>query len=267
MNTPDPKIFGILNITEDSFSDGAVYLDSSQAIEHAKYLIKSGADAIDLGPSASNPDAKKVSAKEEIDRIKPVLEELSGKIPFSLDSYNPDTQIWGLENGLNYLNDIHGFSSQEIYPYLARSECKLIVMHSTASEWKAGRNFTDPSSIFSRVTSFFEERISDLVEAGVSRDRIIIDPGMGYFLGSNPEASINILKRLPDLKKHIQSPVLISVSRKSFLRNVTGRSVSESLPATLAAELFAALSGVDYIRTHDVRSLKDALKVLRILGT
>ncbi len=265
MKRTDLKIFGILNITEDSFSDGGLYFNSENAIAHTKELIEAGADVIDLGPAASNPEAKQVSSQEEITRIGPVLEKFGKEVPFSLDSYNPETQLWAIKKGIDYLNDIHGFPIPEIYPDLAKSKCRLIVMHSTLSGWKADRNYTNPDLILSRILEFFKQRISELVDAGISRERIIIDPGMGYFLGSNPEASIRVLRGISDLRKKMGTPVMISVSRKSFLRSITGRTAAESLPATLAAEIFAANSGVDYIRTHDVRALNDALKVLQVL--
>lgn len=266
MNRFDLKIFGILNITEDSFSDGGLYLGRSAAVDHARLLVEAGADVIDIGPAASNPDAKQVSSQEEINRITPIYEGYAGKVQLSVDSFNPATQLWAMNQGFEYLNDIHGFPNPEIYPAIADAKCKLVVMHSILSSWKADMSYTDPDTILSRITDFFEGRVSSLVESGISRSRIIIDPGMGYFLGSNPEPSINALRNIAELKKQLKLPVMISVSRKSFLRSITGRSATEALPATLAAEIFAAMKGVDYIRTHDVRALNDALKVLQTLG-
>lgn len=266
MNRLEPKIFGILNITEDSFSDGGAYLANDRATEHAASLLADGADVIDIGPAASNPDANQVSPQEEINRLEPIIKVFSGRIQLSVDSFKSETQLWAMEHGIDYINDIHGFSVPEIYPKISHSNCRLIVMHSIQSTWKADKAYTEPDTLFARVTGFFEKRVSELTDAGISRNRIIIDPGMGYFLGSNPEASISMLKRISDLKEQMELPVMVSVSRKSFLRNITGRSAQEALPATLAAEVFAALSGVDYIRTHDVRALRDVLKVLQVLG-
>lgn len=261
-----PKIFGILNITEDSFSDGGLFLREEDAISHTGLLIKSGADVIDVGPSASNPDARKVSPRDEIRRAAPVVERFRGEIPISIDSFNPETQVWAMENGVDYLNDIHGFPDAGIYSRIAEADCKLIVVHSIRQGWKADREYTDPDSILNGIKDFFEKRVSALTSSGIARRRIIADPGMGYFLGSNPEPSIRVLRDIRKLKRDLGLPVMISVSRKSFLRAITGREVRDILPATLAAEIHGAEEGVDYIRTHDVRALCDALKVLSALS-
>jgi dihydropteroate synthase type 2 len=129
----------------------------------------------------------------------------------------------------------------------------------------AGEAEDGPEVIFEEIHAFFENRILGLTEAGIARDRLILDPGMGFFLGRNPEASFFVLRRIAQLKKAFGLPTLVSVSRKSFLRAVTGRAPSEAAAATLAAELFAAGQGVDYIRTHDPAALRDALVVAQRL--
>ena len=255
-------IIGVVNMTEDSFSDGGLYLDPDEAIRHALGLMEDGADAIDLGPASSHPDAKEVTAEEEIRRLEPVLDRLlASGIPVSVDSNKPATQRYALGRGVDYLNDVQGFAKPEVYPELADASCKLIVMHSLQGGWRATRESTDPEPVLNRVVEFFAERVSVLEASGISRNRIILDPGMGFFLGSNPEPSLVVLRAIGDLRERFGLPILVSVSRKSFLRTLTGRSVDELLPATLAAELYAARQGVDYIRTHDVRALRDALEI------
>jgi dihydropteroate synthase type 2 len=261
-----PAIFGVLNITEDSFSDGGLYLQPEKAIEHGLRLIEAGADALDLGPASSNPDAKPVPPTEEIRRLEPVVERLGNRIALSVDSFRPETQLWAVNHGAAYLNDIHGFPRREIYPELALANCKLIVMHSIQSDWKAERAVTDPATIFERVADFLQKRVSALVSAGIAGERLIIDPGMGYFLGSNAEPCIVMLQNIARLKERLGLPVMVSVSRKSFLRTLTGRDTKDLGAATLATELHAASAEVDYIRTHDVSALRDALTVLESLG-
>lgn len=257
-----PQILGIVNITEDSFSDGGRFLAPEQAIAQAQALVDAGADIIDLGPASSHPDAKPVTADEEISRLAPVMDALSARgIAISVDSFLPQTQRYAMARGVAYLNDIQGFLDAEIYPDLAGGTCRLIVMHAIQGRGIATRIQSDPETIVAQVESFFQRRITALEQGGIARTRLILDPGMGYFLGNQPEASLNMLRGLGVLKERFGLPVLVSVSRKSFLRSLTGRGVAQAGAATLAAELFAAMQGVDYIRTHDAGALRDGLKI------
>ncbi len=164
------------------------------------------------------------------------------------------------------MNDIQGFPDPSLYPELAAAQCKLVVMHAVQGRGRAQRLELPATEVWGRIVSFFSERIATLEQAGVARERIIIDPGMGFFLSSRPEASAHVLARLAELKSVFALPVLVSVSRKSFLRSITGRaSASELGAATLAAELFAAEQGADFIRTHDPGALTTALRVISAL--
>ncbi len=263
-----PAILGILNITEDSFSDGGRYLALDAAIAHAKRLAADGASALDLGAAASNPDATQIPPETEIARLKPVVAALKREgLTVSVDSFSPDVQRWALAEGVALVNDIHGFSEPELYPTLAAAQARLIVMHSVQQRGRATRVEVSSDEIFDRILRFFGGRIAALEEAGVTRSRLILDPGMGFFLGSSPEASFVVLRRLQELKQAFGLPVLISVSRKSFLRKITGRAVTEAGSATLAAELFAVFQGADYIRTHDPAALSDGLAVWKAATT
>ena len=263
-----PKILGIVNITEDSFSDGGQFLETHAAKKQALSLVEAGADIVDLGPASSNPDAKYVSAATEIERLRPIIPGLANSnTEISIDSFQPETQLWGIEQNVGYLNDIEGFANPHIYPQLQGSECKLFLMHSIQRRGIATREHSDPAQIISEILFFFEQRLKELEQAGISSDRIVLDPGMGFFLGSDEESSINVLQNLELIKNRYGLPLLISVSRKSFLRKIVGKTVGESSAATLAAEIFAAMNGADYIRTHDVGALKDALTLLSRLKT
>ena len=259
-----PTIFGIVNITEDSFSDGGKYLSAEAAIDQARKLATDGASVLDLGAAASNPDAKPVAPEDEIARLRPVVETLNRDgLAVSIDSFAPEVQRWALAEQVDYLNDIQGFPDPVLYPALAGAASKLVVMHSVQEHGRATRADVPPEEIFDRILRFFEARISALEDGGVARRRLILDPGMGFFLGSNPGASFSVLRRLPELKQAFGLPILVSVSRKSFLRKITGRDSAGAGPATLAAELFAVLQGTDYIRTHDPAALADGLAVLK----
>jgi len=261
------SILGILNITEDSFSDGGRYLDPAAALARGEYLANNGADIIDLGAASSNPDGKPVPADIEIARLGPVVAALRAKgIPISVDTFSPEVQLWALEQDVDYLNDVQGFRHPEIYERLAAAEANLIVMHAVQEGARAERIAVSPAEILDRVLTFFGRRLPLLEAAGIARERLILDPGMGFFLGTDPEASYKVLRHLETLRRAFSLPVLVSVSRKSFLRKITGKGPQEAGAATLAAELFAAAKGADYIRTHEPGALKDGLLVQRALG-
>jgi dihydropteroate synthase type 2 len=256
-----PKIFGIVNATADSFSDGGRYLAPEAATAHALKLAADGADVIDLGAAASNPDAEHVPPGVEIARLAPIVAALKDKVTLSIDTFSIETQLWALKQNVPWLNDILGFPDASIYPALARSSARLVVMHNVAPRGRAERIATDPATIFDRLFAFFDARLAALTSAGVARERIVLDPGMGFFLGTDPEVSLAVLRRLGELKARYNLPVLISLSRKSFVRRLAGVEVAASGPATLAAELFAARQGADFLRTHDAAALKQALSV------
>ncbi len=261
------KILGILNITTDSFSDGGRYMEPGAAVFHAQALAQSGADIIDIGAASSNPDAQAVTAEIEIARLAAVIPLLQQKgLSLSVDSFSTSVQRWALGQGVGMLNDIHGFADAALYPDLAASSAKLVMMHMVQERGVAVRTEVASSEIFDRVTAFFDARLAALEKAGIARDRLILDPGMGQFVGSDSENSLILLRRLPELKARYGLPVLVSVSRKGFLRKLVNRPAGEAGAASLAAELFAEAQGADYIRTHAPGPLKDGLKVLKSLG-
>ena len=261
------KILGILNITEDSFSDGGKFLAADAALVHGQALLKDGADVLDIGAASSNPDSKPVPPDTEIARLGAVVPALKKQgALISIDSFQPQLQRWALAQGADYLNDIHGFADPALYPELARADAKLIVMHAVLARGIATRDDIPSGEIFDRAIRFFEQRVAALTGAGIARERLILDPGMGFFVGSDPENSLTLLRRLPELKARFGLPLLISVSRKSFLRKLTGRPPGEAGAASLAAELFAEANGAAYIRTHAPGALRDGLKILKSLG-
>lgn len=271
-----PVLLGIVNITEDSFSDGGRYLETVAAIAHGRELASAGAGVLDLGAASSNVHSASVPPEMEIARLKPVVAALKADgLVVSIDSFSTPVQRWALSAGVDYLNDIQGFADPAFYPDLARANARLILMHSVQGLGAATKTDVPPDAIFDRIVRFFEIRIGALCAAGVARERCILDPGMGFFLSSNPETSLEMLRRLPDLRAHFSLPVLVGVSRKSFLRKVAAASGVEDLTgpadsaaigaATVTAELFAAAAGADYIRTHDAGALAAAIAVNRAL--
>ncbi len=254
-----PKIFGILNITTDSFSDGGQFLDPQAALRHAARLRQAGADVLDIGAASSHPDSCDVAPDTEIKRLESVVPSLKQQgAAISIDSCQPETQLWALAQKVDWLNDVQGFGVPEIYPALAKSTARLCVMHQCAPA-----NAT-PEDIWPRIEDFFDQRLAALQKAGIDKHRLVLDPGMGLFLSRVPQTSFCVLAALGRLKEKYHLPVLVCVSRKSFLREQNG--AGDIASVTLAAEIFAAAQGVDFIRTHDVARLKNALNMLEKRG-
>jgi len=261
------QLMGIVNITDDSFSDGGKYLNTDKAINHALQLYKEGADIIDLGAASSNIHSGSVSEEVEISRLTPVIEELkSKKIPISIDTFKPAIQKVCLKLKVDYLNDIQGFPYPEIYSDLsAAKDCKLIAMHSMQRIGTATIMETEPKAVFNAMITFFEQRINKLHKAGIENERLIVDPGMGFFLGSDPTVSTYMLKNLNLIADKFKLPILIGISRKSFLSKISGCNKSDCAAATLAAELYAARNGANIIRTHEVKQLQQGLSIQNAL--
>ena len=265
-------IVGIVNVTRDSFSDGGKFLDPAAAVAQARQLVADGADVIDLGAESTHPDSEDVSAEEEIARLAPVIEGLKADgTCVSVDTCKPVVIRHALTLGVDFINDITALRDPDSVAAVRDAGARLILMHSRASAARAERSEADPATIVDEILRFFEQRIATLTKAGIDRQRLIIDPGMGFFLGSNPEASLAVLRHLERLHT-LDVPILVSTSRKSFIGAVLGgqntpRSVRERGAGTLATEIWAAQRGVAYIRTHDVHALRDALTVLDAIAS
>lgn len=262
-----PEILGIVNVTRDSFSDGGQFLDPDAAVTRARQLAADGADVIDLGAESTHPDAEDVSAEAEIERLTPVIERLKADgVRVSVDTYKPAVIARVLALGADFINDVTALRDPASVAAVRDSDANLIIMHSRSSEARAERAEADPTTIVNEIVLFFERRAAELIEGGIARERLILDPGMGFFLGINPEASLVVLRNLRRLTE-LGFPVLVSTSRKSFIGGVLGgakpRGIGGRLAGTLATEIWASEQGAAYIRTHDVRALADALTMLR----
>lgn len=258
------EILGILNITPDSFSDGGRFVETADAIAHGMRLLQD-ASILDMGAASSHPDAAAVDPELEIARLGPVIDAFKTQnARISIDSFQPRVQVFAARRGVEFINDIHGFPDPSVYPDLLAAGVKLIAMHAVQAQGIATRENVSPGLILDRVYSFFDRRVEQLLRV-FPRDRLILDPGMGFFLSTDPEASIAVLRALPGLKARYNLPVLVSVSRKSFLGSLTGRAVAEREAPTIACELFAAGAGADYIRTHNPAALNDAWRITQRL--
>jgi dihydropteroate synthase type 1 len=261
-------IMAIVNLTTDSFYAPSRVGNTGEAIRTTRQLLDGDADIVDLGAAASNPSAGPVSAAEEIARLAPVLDGFGDLVTrLSIDSFQPEVQRFVLGRGVGFLNDIHGFADERIHPTLAAASSRLVVMHSTQRSGIADlQGALTAETALDSILRFFAGRVAQLERAGVARERLILDPGMGYFLSPQPEASLSVLANLDRLKSAFGLPILVSVSRKSFLRATTGLPAEALGPASLAAELRAVSRGADFIRTHAPGELRSALRVMDALS-
>lgn len=265
MNTA-VQILGILNITRDSFSDGGRHLSSETALAHARQLLADGAAIIDVGAESTNPDAEAVSPEEEIARLTPVVRVLKAEgAAVSVDTHKAAVMRAMIALGADFINDVTALRDPEAVAVVRDADTRVILMHSTAVTARAERQDVAAGTIVARVRAFFEQRLAELETAGIALSRLILDPGMGFFLGRDPAVSLAVLRNLP-LLRALGRPVCLSTSRKSFIGALLGspaqpRPVDQRAAGTLATELWALAQGVDYLRTHDVRALHDAAKL------
>ncbi len=278
-----PQLFAILNITPDSFSDGGRYLESKAALQHAHCLMQEGADCLEIGAASSHPKAPKIRPEQEIARLQGLLPLLAKEDwPLSLDSCQTEVQRYVLrylrrkKRALAYLNDTSAFADPSMYSELAEIDSKLILMHSIyhsgqrqgpISEQNSPPDRGELRKLYEGIVAFFEKRLSSLEKSSIAAKRLILDPGMGFFLGSHPDYSIFMIQNLKALKQDFGLPIMLSVSRKSFIGNLSRRPVQQRSSATLATELLSCLLGeVDCIRTHEVAPFCDAWNMLTALA-
>ncbi len=261
-----PSIVGILNLTRDSFSDGGAYLDPAAACEHAQRMTADGAAWIDVGAESTHPDSEDVPAAEEIRRLTPVLERLLAEgLRVSVDTWKPAVMRHALAVGAQAINDVTALREPEAVEAVRASPAMLVLMHSRAGGARAERAAGAGDDVMERILAFFARRLADLESQGIDPARVVVDPGMGFFLGPDAGPSLRVLRELPRLRE-LGRPIYVSTSRKSFLGSLLGRPVDERGAGTLATELHAWRSGADYVRTHDVRALADGVKVMEAVG-
>jgi len=257
------KIMGVLNITPDSFYDGRENLTLENNRRAMQKVIS--ADIIDVGCESSRPGSKNISSTEEIQRLNsfiPLIKEHPDKI-FSIDTYKEDVINHALSNGFHMVNDIKaGQASKEIFNIVADKKSKIVLMHMQGTP-ETMQNNPKYDSVIETIVSFFKNRIDIAIKQGIKEDNIIIDPGIGF--GKTISDNDKIIRNIDKIKK-IGFPVLVGISRKSFLQ-YKNDSPSDRLPATLGVSALLASMGVDILRVHDVKETVAMLNsVNRILG-
>jgi dihydropteroate synthase len=260
-----PHVMGILNITPDSFSDGGELLANNgrvnldKVLQRAEQMQVAGASFLDIGGESTRPGAIKVSLQEEMDRVLPLVEQIRAKVDIciSVDTSSPELMQAAIEAGVALINDVRALQKPGALEVLAASTVPVCLMH-MRGEPENMQNQPVYEDVLAEVRHFLQSRIDACVQAGIGRDRIIIDPGFGF--GKTLEHNLELLNRLYEFKQ-LELPLLIGISRKRMLGAVTGKSEKERLVAGIAAGVIALMQGVSIIRTHDVAETVDAVKL------
>ena len=251
-----PVIMGVLNVTPDSFSDGGRFLDPAAAIAHAREMIGEGADIIDIGAESSQPygNPVAVSAEEERHRLEDVLPAVARLgPPVSIDTMKASVAAWALRNGAAMVNDVWGLQRDpDMAGVVAAHGVPVIIMHN--------RDAADPDfDIFADLDAFFERSLAIAAAAGIARDAVVLDPGIGF--GKTPEQSIAVIARLDRLER-FGRPILVGASHKRFIHWVAPAPPQRRLGGSIAAHVLAVENGAALVRTHDVAETVQAMRVM-----
>jgi len=254
------SVMGVVNVTPDSFSDGGRFLDAGAAIAHGCRLAQEGADILDVGGESTRPGAEPVSEREELRRVVPVLDGLAASTgaTLSIDTSKVGVARAAIDVGATLVNDVTAFRGEPGLAGLAAEHgvrCCLMHMLGEPRTMQDAPRYDD---VVSDVKAFLEERMAFAIAEGVSEERVLLDPGIGF--GKTLEHNLELLRRLDELVA-IGRPVVVGTSRKQFLGAITGREVDERLPGTIATNVLALERGATVFRVHEVASVRDALQV------
>jgi dihydropteroate synthase len=259
-------VMGIVNVTPDSFSDGGRFLDPKAAAEHGERLVTSGAEIIDVGGESTRPGARPVAEREEIRRVIPVIERLAERVrvPISIDTMKPEVARLALEAGASMVNDVGANRSDErMWSVVARHGAGYVCMHMRGRPSTMQRQpvYRD---VVGEVNAFFRDRLRRLKAAGVNPEQVVLDVGIGF--GKNVEHNLQLIARAASFKR-TKRPLLLGVSRKSFIGRLFGAEVGSRLGGSLACACWAVAAGVQMLRAHDVAETVQALRMTDILSS
>ena len=251
---------GILNVTPDSFSDGGRWLDPKRAVRQGMSMVRAGADLIDVGGESTRPGAKPVPAKEEARRVVPVVKALAAKgVRVSVDTSKAEVAGAALAAGATMVNDVTALrGDRRMAEVCARAGAEVVLMHmkGTPRTMQAAPRYRD---VVREISAFFRERLNFALRAGIPRDKIFLDPGIGF--GKTPEHNVEILRRLEEFRG-LGVPLVLGTSRKSFIGRVLGgREPDDRVFGTAATVAVAVLRGAAVVRVHDVREMSDVVRV------
>ncbi|TRX57493.1 dihydropteroate synthase [Thalassomonas sp. M1454] len=260
LNLTDVQVMGILNVTPDSFSDGGKFAHVNNAIEQVERMIEDGASIIDIGGESTRPGAKDVSLTEELDRVVPIIEAIKQRfdVVISLDTSKAEVMNAGINAGVGLINDVRALQNDNCLSVLAKCNLPVCLMHMQGlpRTMQANPQYKD---IVTDIIEFFQQRITACEQAGIAKERLILDPGYGF--GKTLEQNYELLARQKELTK-LNLPILAGISRKSMIGNLLQRDVNERLAGSLSAAVLATINGAKIIRVHDVKETVDAIKVL-----
>ncbi len=259
-------VMGIVNLTPDSFSGDGLYQGSglrahgSKIIDFVEKMIRDGADIIDIGGESSRPKARLVSIKEELGRTIPVIKTLAKKIkaPISIDTYKPEVARLALDNGAVMVNDITALKNPKMAKVIAKYKAAVVLMHMKGTPRTMQKNPVY-KSLVGEIIEYLDKAINSALEAGINRERIIVDPGIGF--GKTLAHNLEILKNLREFKI-LGRPILVGPSRKSFIGKILNVGPQERIFGSISSCVLAAKNGANIVRVHDVKAVKQALKVL-----
>ncbi len=259
-----PLVCGILNVTPDSFSDGGRFDDLDRAVAHGCTLAAEGADLIDVGGESTRPGSRPPTLAEELARVVPVVEALVQRVPvpLSVDTSRPEVMRAAVAAGASMVNDVRALRSPGALSAAAELGVPVCLMHMQRSPETMQE---DPRyrDVVVEVRTFLAERVRACLDAGIRQEHLVVDPGFGF--GKTPAHNVALLASLDGLRS-LRVPVMVGLSRKSVLGQLTGRAVGDRLPASLAAALIAAQRGAAVLRVHDVAATRDVLTVLDAVG-
>jgi len=257
------RIMGILNLTPDSFSDGGLWLGKASAVKHALAMQDAGADIIDVGGESTRPGAQAVSVQQELDRVIPVIESIAPQlaIPISIDTSKPEVMREAVRAGAGMINDVNALRHQGALATAAELSVPVCLMHMLGNP-RVMQNSPVYDDVSTEVAAFLLERAQLCESSGISKENIVLDPGFGF--GKTLQQNISLFHSLPDLISN-GFPLLVGVSRKAMIGQMTGRETPGRVAGSITAAALAARMGVAIVRVHDVAETRDALKVATAL--
>ena len=250
-------IMGILNVTPDSFSDGGNYCSVESALARVGEMLQQGADIIDVGGESTRPGAEMVPEEEELRRVIPIISAIKREynVPVSLDTYKPEVAAAGIEAGADMINDIWGLKyDKKMAEIIAAGQVACCLMHNRNTLTKAVSY-----DVVNAVCDDLKESLEIALPAGIAKERIVLDPGIGF--AKNTDENLKIIREMKRIKA-MGYPVLIGASRKSVIGNVLGRDTGERLYGTLAVTAYAVCNGAGILRVHDIEANRDVIKML-----
>jgi len=254
-----PRVMGILNVTPDSFSDGGVYFSLDDALHRAECMAEEGADILDIGGESTRPGSAPVPVQEEIDRVVPVIENLSARIPLpiSVDTSKPEVMRAAVSAGAGMINDVYALRRPGAFETAVEAGVPVCLMH-MQGEPRSMQAAPEYRDVVAEVRDFLRRRVDACISAGMDPGRLLLDPGFGF--GKTLAHNLALLARLKELCS-LGYPVLVGLSRKSMIGTLTDRPLDERLAGSLAAAVLAVERGARLVRVHDVAATADALRV------